>query len=133
VQVFRQTPIPALRPFIKHFLVVEFAFPENDVHLPETGPIAAFSFRGECWLDGGERAPLAAVTGPRETLRSHEHRAGHAVLLAKFTPSGASAWLHPPLEEFTGTTTSLRDILGGSREFDFLQEQLVEARNQRSS
>jgi AraC-like DNA-binding protein len=125
VQVFKQAPMPALRPFIKHFLVVEFSSPEKDTHLPEACPVAAFSFRG----DGGERAPLAAFTGPRETLRAHEHRDGHAVLLATFTPAGASALLRPPLDEFTGTTTDLRDILGRSRELDFLREQLIEARN----
>jgi AraC-like DNA-binding protein len=129
VQVFKQAPMPALRPFIKHFLVVEFSSPEKDTHLPEACPVAAFSFRGECRIDGGERAPLAAFTGPRETLRAHEHRDGHAVLLATFTPAGASALLRPPLDEFTGTTTDLRDILGRSRELDFLREQLIEARN----
>jgi AraC-like DNA-binding protein len=129
VQVFKQAPIPALQPFIKHFLVVEFASPENDVHLPEVCPVAAFSFRGECRIDGDERAPMAAFSGPRETLRAHEHRDGHAVLLATFTPVGASALLRPPLEEFAGTTTDLRNILGRSRELDFLREQLIEARN----
>jgi AraC-like DNA-binding protein len=129
MQVFKQTPIAALRPFLQHFLVVEFASPEKDVHIPEAGPVAAFSLRGECRIDGGERAPWAAFTGPRETLRAHEHRDGHAVLLAIFTHSGASALLRPPLEGFTGTTTDLRDILGPSREIEFLREQLIEARN----
>jgi AraC-like DNA-binding protein len=128
-QVFKQTPTPALRPFIKQFLVVEFASPEKDLHIPAAGPVAAFSFRGECRIDGGEGAPSAAFTGPRDTLRAHEHGDGHAVLLAIFTPAGASALLRPPLEEFTGTTTDLRDILGCSREFEFLLEQLSEARN----
>src|SRR5258708_8562339 len=104
-QVFKQPPILALRPFIKHFLVVAFASPEKDVHVPEARAVAAVSFRGECRIDLGERAPVAAFTAPRETLRHHEHLDPHAVLLATFTPAGATALLRPPLAEFTGTTT----------------------------
>ena len=129
VQVFEQTPDPILRPFIKRFLVVEFPFLHQDTHLPDTGPTAAFSFRGECHIDGGKLVPPVAFTGLWETLRAHEHHQGHAVLLASFTPAGASAFLRPPLEEFTGTTTDLTEILGRSQDFDLLHEQLAEARS----
>jgi AraC-like DNA-binding protein len=127
VQVLVQAPGAALRAFIKRFLVVEFPSLHHDAHLPDTSPVAAFSFRGGCRLDGSQWAPPAAFTGLRETLRAHEHRDGHAVLLAIFTPAGASAFLRPPLEEFAGTTTDLAGILGRPAELDRLHEQLAAA------
>src|SRR5258708_7894518 len=110
-------------------MVVEFPYVHHDTHLTDTGPVAAFSFRGGCRLDGREWAPPAAFTGLRETLRAHEHCDEHAVLLATFTPVGAAAFLRPPLEEFVGTTADLAEILGHPDELDRLHEQLGEAEN----
>src|SRR5258708_21464194 len=117
-QAVEQLPHPALRPFIQRFLVVEFPALHRDVHLPDTSPVAAFSFRGRCRIDGDRWAPLAAFTGLRETLRAHEHCHEHAVLLATFTPVGAAAFLRPSLEEFTGTTADLAGILDRPAELD---------------
>lgn len=129
MQVFEQTPRPALRPFIRRFLVVEFPFLHRDTHLPDTSPVAAFTFRGGCRIDAGRWVPPAAFTGLRGTLRAHEHCHEHAVLLTAFTPVGAAAFLRPSLEEFSGTTTDLAGILGRPEELDQLHEQLAEAQN----
>jgi hypothetical protein len=56
VQLFEQAPCPALRPFIQRFLVVKFPSFHRDAHLPDTRPVAAFSFRGGCRIDG-DRGP----------------------------------------------------------------------------
>jgi methylphosphotriester-DNA--protein-cysteine methyltransferase len=128
-RIFEQAPGPALRPFIKRFLVVEFPSLYCDMHLPDISPVAAFSFRGRCRIDGDQWAPLAAFTGLRGTLRTHEHCHGHAVLLTTFTPAGATGFLRPTLEEFTGTTTDLTGLLGRPEELDRLHEQLAKARN----
>jgi AraC-like DNA-binding protein len=129
VKVFEQVPDRALRPFIQRFLVVEFPSLHCDAHLPDTSPVAAFSFRGECRIDGDRWAPPAAFTGLRETLRAHEHCREHAVLLATFTPVGAAAFLRPSLEEFSGTTTDLAGVLGRQKELGWLSEQLAGAQN----
>jgi hypothetical protein len=129
VQVFEQVPEPALRPFIKRFMVVQFPSLHRDAHLPDTSPVAAFSFRGGCRIDGDRWAPPAAFTGRRETLCSPEHCHDHAVPLATFTPVGANAFLRPSLEEFTGTTTDLAGLLGRPEELDRLHEQLAGAQN----
>jgi AraC-like DNA-binding protein len=129
VKVFEQGPSPALRPFIQRFLVVEFPSLHRDTHLPDTGPVAAFSFRGGCRIDGDRWAPPTAFTGLYETLRAHEHCHEHAVLLVTFTPVGATAFLRPSLEEFSGTTTDLAGILGRPEELDRLHEQLVRVQN----
>jgi AraC-like DNA-binding protein len=129
MQIFEQVPDRALRPFIRRFLVVEFPSLHCDTHLPDTSPVAAFSFRGGCRIDGEIWAPLAAFTGLRETLRAHEHCREHAVLLATFTPAGATGFLRSSMEEFSGITTDLAGLLGRQEELSRLSEQLAGAPN----
>jgi AraC-like DNA-binding protein len=130
VQIFEQAPRPDLRRFVLRFMVVEFPALHNDAHLPDTGPVAAFTFRGKVRI-GGEWVPPAAFTGPRETLTAHEHHPGHAVLLATFTPAGANAFLRPSLEEFTAINADLTGVLGCRNELDQLHELLAEAPDHR--
>jgi AraC-like DNA-binding protein len=129
IQFFEQVPGVALQPFIKRFLVVEYSSLHRDRHLPDTSPVAAFSFRGACRIDGKQWAPQTAFTGLRETLRAHEHCHSHAVVLATFTPTGASAFLRPPLEEFAGTTSDLAGVLDRREELERLHEQLAGAQS----
>jgi AraC-like DNA-binding protein len=112
-------------------LVIEFASLHRDAHLPETDAVAAFSFRGACQIDGTQWAPPAAFTGPRDVLRTHEHRNGHAVLLATFTPVGAYGFLRSPLDQFAGSTVSLEEIVRLPDELERLNEQLDAAKNHR--
>src|SRR5260370_31661310 len=97
VQVFEQAPDRALRPFIQRFLIVEFPSLHCDAHLPDTSPVAAFSFRGQCRIDRHRWAPPVAFARLRDTLHVHEHCSEHALLLATFTPDGAAAFLPPSL------------------------------------
>ncbi|HYZ74445.1 MAG TPA: hypothetical protein VE641_15315, partial [Chthoniobacterales bacterium] len=130
-QIYRQAPCAALRRIIQHFLVIEFPSVHRDAHLPETDAVAAFSFRGACRIDETRLAPPAAFTGPRDVLRTHEHLDGHAVLLATFTPVGAYTFLRAPLEEFTGYTVSLTDLIGSPGEELSLSDRLNSAKNHR--
>jgi hypothetical protein len=52
IRVFQAQPSAALAAIVKGFLVVEFPDSHDDVHLPDTSPVAAFTFRGGCQLDG---------------------------------------------------------------------------------
>jgi AraC-like DNA-binding protein len=131
VHVFAQTPRSALQPFIQRFLVVEFPGFHHDAHLPDICPVAAFSFRGQVRIEGHGWAPQAAFTGPRDTLRAHDHCDEHAVLLATFTPAGASAFLSPPLDELFGATVDLGAVLGHAHELDRLHERLAGAKDHR--
>jgi AraC-like DNA-binding protein len=129
MHLLEQAPRSALRPFIERFLVVTFPSLHRDAHLPDTRPVAAFSFHGAVRINGDEWAPPSAFTGLRETLRAHEHWHEHAVLLATFTPVGAAAFLRPSLEEFVGTTTDLAGLLGRPGELERLHDQLAAAEN----
>lgn len=131
MQWFQQAPCPALRPFVRRFMVVEFAADHADTHLPDTGSVAAFTFRGRCRIDGGRWVPQAAFTGLRDTLRAHDHHAGHSVLLAAFTPVGAAAFLRPSQEAFSGATTDLSELLDRADELERLHEQLASASDHR--
>lgn len=107
---YKQLPSLELRPFIERFAVMEFVTPLRDSHLPHTGAVAAFSFRGECVIDDSFIAPGAAFTGLYETLRRHEHRNNHAVLLVHFTSIGAAAFSRIPLRTVSAGTTSLENL-----------------------
>lgn len=128
-QVLAITPREALRPFVKRLLVVESTAAHPDAHLPDTGLVAAFSFRGDCWLYGGPRAPRAAITGLWDTVRTHAHSRDHAVVIVGFTATGAAALLRQPLKEFANATTDLDAVLGPSAGVDRLNDQLAEAAN----
>jgi AraC-like DNA-binding protein len=131
MKIYEQAPTSELRPFIKRFLVVQFPQVDRDTHLPNLGPVAAFTFRGRCRLDGLQWAPAAALTGIRQSLRVHEHLDKHAVLLVIFEATGASAFLSPPLEEFSGATVDLTGVLAPRGELDQLQERIAAAPNHR--
>lgn len=126
-RLYQQAPRPVLRPFIRRFLVVEFSEHHHDTHLPDTGAVAAFSFQGGVRGDAGARLPASAFTGLRETLRAHQHARGHAVLLARFTPVGAAAFLRPPQEEFANSTADLAGVLARPAELDGLHLHLAAA------
>jgi len=127
VKVFVQTPREALRPFVKRFLVVEFPYAHKDSHLPDTGLVAAFRYKGDLALGGGNKAPHAAVTGLWDTRRSHDHGRDSAVVLAAFTATGAAAFLRHPLDEFFNATVAMDGLLGIPTELNRVNEQLAEA------
>jgi AraC-like DNA-binding protein len=124
LRIHQQAPCAALSRVIKRFLVIEFPTLHRDAHLPETEAVAAFSFHGACQIDGAQLAPAAAFTGPRVFLRTHEHCHNHRVLLAIFTPVGASSFLRSPLDELAGSTVSLADLVGHPDELLRLTERL---------
>lgn len=128
-RVIAQIPREALRPFVRRFLVVESITERRDTHLPETGFVAAFCFRGDCRLKGDVRAPQAAITGLWSTMREHIHSRDHAVVVTTFTPTGAAALLRQPLEEFGHQTVDLNDLLGRRIAMDRFYDVLNRAAN----
>jgi AraC-like DNA-binding protein len=128
VKVFVQAPCEALRPFVKRFLVVEFPYSYKDSHLPDTGLVAAFRYKGDLALDGGTKAPQAAITGLWDTRRSHDHGKDSAVVLAAFTATGAAAFLRQPSDEFFNATVAMDGLLGSPTDVNRVHEQLAEAR-----
>lgn len=122
-----QRPCAALRPFIRRFLVIDDHADHRDLHLPDTGAFAAFSYRGRCRVDDTRWISSAVITGLRETVRIHDHVDHHSVVIAAFTPVGANAFLRPPLEVFSNATVDLEGLLAGPDDLARLQERLASA------
>lgn len=131
-QVTTLAPTAALRAFVRRFIVVDFLSDLRDAHWPDTSATAAFSFRGRVRLDGERWAPASAFTALRGTVRAHEHRDRHGVVLVAFTPIGAAALLRAPLAEFSGATSDLADVLDRRGELDRLHDALSAAADRRA-
>jgi len=125
VQMLQRVPCAALRPFVSRLMAIDCATAVQDAHLPDTAAVLAFSFRERCLLEDGRAVPAVAFTGLYDRLRAHHHPRGHGVVLAKFTPVGAAALLHPPQDAFAGATVDLDDL--SEREPQRLNERLAAA------
>src|SRR6266542_3150829 len=109
VKVFLQAPCDALRPFVKRFLVVEFPTAKKDSHLPDTGLVACFCFKGDGILYENKRAPRLGLTGLWDRARQYEHSQNTGAVLVAFTATGDAALLRQPVDEFFhGTESSPR-------------------------
>jgi AraC-like DNA-binding protein len=128
-KIFSQSSREALQPFVKRFLAVEFPAQHEDSHLPDTGFVAAFRVRGECRLEDGRRTPRASVTGLHDRLRFHAHGQGNLMVLAAFTPMGASALLRQPLDELANSTIGMDALISEAGSISQLEELLAEAPN----
>lgn len=129
VNVFIQTPCEVLRPFVKRFLVVEFLGAHKHSHLPDTGLVAGFCFRGRCMLDANTIAPQTGLAGLWDRSREAEQNGNTGMVFAAFTPTGAAALLRQPVDEFLNGIVALHDILGGSTELNRVHERVAEAPN----
>ncbi|HUA98892.1 MAG TPA: helix-turn-helix transcriptional regulator [Terracidiphilus sp.] len=118
-------PGPALRPYVRRFLVVENLGDRTNTLLPDTAIIAGFRFRGACSRNGAE-ALRAVVTGLRDLPRTLTHAAGSGTILAMFTATGAAAFVCEPLEELFNGTMPIDAQVRRSR-LELIEEQLAEA------
>ncbi|MGC4047875.1 MAG: helix-turn-helix domain-containing protein [Armatimonas sp.] len=120
-------PSVALRPFVRRILIIESAVAHKDNHLPDTGLVGVFRFRGDCLLQDGTAAPQAGITGIWDTLRSHRHSADCASAIVSFTPTGAAAILRQSLEEFANTTIPVSEAFQRGASLNSLSERLAAA------
>jgi AraC-like DNA-binding protein len=124
-----QTPTPALRPFVKRFLVVASPVAHQDSHLPNTGLVAAVVIGGDCIVNGTTKAPRAALTGLWDIVRTHDHGRDNMVVLAEFTATGAAALLRQPLDAFSNATVDMEGILARRDDLERMHEHMVRAAN----
>jgi AraC-like DNA-binding protein len=127
--VLIQVPTPALRRFVKSFVIVEFPFDRKIILLPNTSFVAVFRFRGESVFDGRIKLPRAAISGLRDTVVTRCFIGGTAILLVMFTEIGASAFLRYPLDMFFNTTTPIEKVFDLSPQLNVLDEQIAEAKD----
>jgi AraC-like DNA-binding protein len=125
MRVVSLAPTPALRPYIQRFLVVEYTAGLTNKLLPGTGLVAAFRFKGRCLLNG-TNVPNALVTGLWDTARILTHFGSCANVLAIFTPTGATAILHEPVQNLFNGTMPLEIEVRRSH-LALVEEQLAES------
>lgn len=118
-------PSAALRPYIHHFLIVEYTSGWSTTLLPGAGLVAAFRFKGECLINN-VNAPNALVTGIWDRTRTLVHGGRCANVLAMFTATGARAFLREPIENLFNGTLAMEHEARRS-ELGLVEEQLFEA------
>jgi AraC-like DNA-binding protein len=112
VTVTTIAPSPALRPYLRRFEIVETRAPISRVLFPETGLVLGVRFAGESAVDGSPVPTGAALlTGLRVKARRMETAGGSGVVVAKFTETGAAAFLDLPLHELFGAVVPLEELL----------------------
>ena len=107
-------PSPTLAALVRGFTVVEATEETTRVLLPDTGVIVGLRYAGRATQveDGTEQIlPDAALTGIRQTVRRIRTSAGGGILLATFREGAGASVLDVPLDELSGTTLPLGDVL----------------------
>lgn len=110
----RYLPAPALRPFIKTFMIIECDESRTNYVVPDTGIVMAFRYKGKVsWLADGDKGifPAAALTGLRKTHRSIFYDDNTANLLVVFRENGAAAFFREPMNEVFGSNVSLEQLI----------------------
>ena len=118
-------PSAALRPYIRHFLIVEYTSGWSTTLLPGAGLVAAFRFKGECLIND-VKAPNMLVTGIWDRTRTLVHGGRCANVLAMFTATGARAFLREPIENLFNGTLAMEHEARRS-ELGLVEEQLLGA------
>jgi methylphosphotriester-DNA--protein-cysteine methyltransferase len=125
---------PPLAPFVREFMVVEVGDEITRVQLPEPGMVLGVRYQGAAALVSAgstRQLPHTALTGMRLTTRRMLTRANSGVLLARFRPGGAAAFLGQPLHELFGDTVALDELVPRG-EVARLQARVAEADGDRA-
>ncbi len=105
--VKRFTPSPALAPFVRIFEIIETDEPMTRTLIPDPGILIGIRYAGSATLLGATpraswRLPNLAITGLRTTVRHMHTAANSGIIVTKFHPTGAAAFVPVPLHELFG-------------------------------
>lgn len=128
-----ETHVPSdlLKPYIRHYLVIESADELVNRVLPGTAPVMAFRFKGRVnYLTGDkvDRTPAAAISGLRKSFRLINYTPGAGTVLVQFKEVGITAFFTQPLHELFEESISLDHFISRQTLAD-VEEQLAEATN----
>lgn len=106
-------PSDALAPFVRRFTIVETDDEATRALLPATGLILGLRLSGSATqLDGApQRMPDASIAGFQPRTRVMRTSAAGYAVLAEFREGGAAEFLAPPLQELSGRTVALEDLI----------------------
>src|SRR5262249_54989012 len=105
-------PSAALGPYLRRFEIVETRAAISRILLPETGLVLGVRYAGSSSVDGSA-SPLgpAVLTGLRVKARQMATAPESGVVVAKFSETGAAAFLDLPLHHLFGAIVPLDELL----------------------
>lgn len=128
MHIEKYIPVPALRPFIRQFMIIESEHELHNYTLPDTALVMAFRLQGSVSANDTGALPYATISGLRRTFRSLHYEDKTANLLVVFSENGAAAFFKPPLYELFGNTLSLDNFIHRQDIAD-VTEQLMAAKD----
>lgn len=106
-------PSPALRPFIRHFVLAEQEEEQSYKVLPGTGIVLGFQYRGRLSMNGKEGQTLlstAGITGMLDKFRDFKSSGNTGTVLVYFTETGLAHFSFCPANELSNQSISLEHI-----------------------
>jgi AraC-like DNA-binding protein len=107
-------PSARLAPFVTKLVIIETPAEVTRAPLPEPGLALGIRYAGAASLIEGERSvrfPDTTLTGLLGAVRRIRTHAGSAMILAHFHTACAAAFFRAPVDELTGLTRPLDDLL----------------------
>jgi len=131
MKIERYIPGDSLRPFVKHYLIIDSESGMESRILPDSSIVMAFRCKGRVsYEEGGITNPLpvSVITGLRKSIRLLDYSKKTATLLVAFHEGGAAAFFKEPLHELFGLHLGLDHLIRCSRLVE-IEERLAEATN----
>lgn len=129
MKIARYIPGDILKPFIRHFIIIESEDGMATNVLPDTSLVIAFRFKGmvTCTAAGiQDGLPSSVISGIRKSSRIMSYSKATGNLLVIFHEAGAAAFFREPLHELSDMSLPL-DMLMSARSIQDVEEQLAEA------
>lgn len=115
-------PVPALRSFIRSFMIIESEHAVQNQILPDTALVMAFRLRGTVVEKDKGVLPAAVLGGLRKTSRSLTYTGNTANLLIVFREDGAAAFFKAPMHELFGDSAPLDNFIRRQQLADITEE-----------
>lgn len=124
-------PTDVLKPFIKHYLVIESDQEVINRLLPDTSVVLVFRYKGNInyAATGIEtNIPASVLTGLKKSSRLVNYSAGSAAILIIFKTAAAGSFFKVPLHELFEDSVPLDNFVG-NRPTSEIEEQLSASKN----
>jgi len=124
-------PTGALKPFIKHYLVIESDEGIINRLVPDTSVVLVFRYKGNVNFTAGgieTNIPASVLTGLKKSSRLVNYSAGSAAILVIFKTAAAGNFFKVPLHELFEGSVPLYNF-AGSRRVSEIEDRLSAAKN----
>lgn len=126
--VARHIPTTALRPFIKHLMIIESRDGMQNTILPDTSLVIALRLSGQVSTlkpPDADNMPSMVITGLRRSARLLDYAKRTATLLVVFHEAGPTAFFDLPMHELFDRSVALDNLIARD-ELAQLEDQLLD-------